>query len=222
MADYELVTIENSSNKEVLRGPCQQVTFPLSPDLLDLIAFMKKSVVEMGGVGLAAPQIGQALSIVVVYISEEAKGIRKDAQETIEPTILINPSYRALDKTAMVDDWEGCFSVETVTGKVPRYEHIVYTAFNEQGETIEQEARGFTARVLQHEIDHINGTLIIDKLTKDTIHGHPKDMALLRIQDMNSDEKKLMKKMIEEAINRGGEEERYQDMLTLLDDAIDS
>lgn len=217
---YELVTIENSPNKEVLTKPSKPVEFPLNKEMQDLVAHMKEEVIKLGGVGLAAPQIGQDVQIMVVYISDDAMGLRKDAVESMGPTVFINPDYKPIDGSQMVDDWEGCFSVEETTGKVPRHSKISYTAFNEAGEPMDGEAEGFTARVIQHEIDHLKGTLIVDRLTEGTIHGHPKDMALMRIKDMNKDEKQLMKKMIEETIAKGEEAERYQELLAVLNNEL--
>lgn len=214
--EYPLVSLENTANHQVLKQKAQKVGFPLSNELKDLIAFMKLRVVELGGVGLAAPQVGQSHQIIVVSISEQVKAFRKNAQDAMLPTVFINPEYEVEEGVKESLDWEGCFSVESVTGKVPRFDSIRYKAYDENGQLFEGVAQGFTARVLQHEIDHLQGVLIVDRLVEGTLRGHPKDMAALRLQDMTETEKKLMKQMIEEAIGRGEERSHYQELLALL------
>ena len=213
---YELQTIESSKNKEVLTKKAKEVSFPLNQDMKALVAEMKKRVLAFGGVGLAAPQINQPWQVIAVYISDEAAALRKSA-EPLGVTLLFNPSYEALDEAGVETDWEGCFSVEKTTGKVPRYNKILIKGQNEAGDPVSFEATGFTARVFQHEIDHINGLLITDRLTPETIHGHPKDMAKMRIQEMNAAQKAAMKKVILEALEKGNDKERYEDLLKLLD-----
>lgn len=219
MKDYKLVTIESSGSAKVLQEKAQELTFPLSDEAAELANFLKKKILELGGVGLAAPQVGEPWQMMVVSISEQAADMRKNGQGPVEPTIYINPSYQASEGAELEADWEGCFSVETVTGKVPRFNQIDYKAYNEQGELLQGSAHGFTARVMQHEIDHLQGILIGDKLTQGTLHGHPKDMALLRCNEMNTAQKALMKTMILEAKERGDSQEHYQDLLAMLEES---
>ncbi len=159
-----LVTVEHSEHKALLRQKTAQIPFPLSPEIQQLIRAMKEKVMALGGVGLAAPQVGHALNLCVYVISEKAKLRRADAAETIPLTVLINASYEPLFGATekKCDDWESCFSVTSTSKKVARYRRIKYTAQDELGNTIKGIAKGFTARVLQHEIDHLNGVLIID------------------------------------------------------------
>jgi len=214
--DYELQTIESSQNKEVLTQPAQKVIFPLNDDLLALVAHMKNRVVEIKGVGLAAPQINQPWQVVALHINQEAAAFRNDAK-VLPVTILINPTYEPVKGTELKTDWEGCFSVENVTGKVPRYHQVFIKGQNEDGEQVAFEAEGFLARVYQHEIDHVHGMLIVDRLTEGTIHGHPKDMAKLRIQEMNPEQKAMMKTFIQEAIKNGKSKAYYESLLDLLE-----
>lgn len=199
-----IVTIEHGPHAEVLTQPAAKVTFPLSTENQILISHMKEMVLEIKGVGLAAPQIGVSKQIIVYTISEDAKCMRNNATDIIPVTVLINPQYTPMPDAKFAYDWEGCFSVNETTGKVPRYDKISYSAQDIDGQIINGTATGFTARVLQHEIDHIHGILIINRLTPDCIQGHPNDMMFLRYQELNKEQKTLMKKMIlqrEKSIN---------------------
>ncbi len=192
----ELVNIEHSDNKAVLRQPTATVSFPLTTEIKQLIADMKQKVLEIDGVGLAAPQVGYGLNLFVYVISEEAKSLRKDASEVIPVTALLNASYEPIGRPTekKVEDWEGCFSVLTTMGKVPRYRRIKYRAQDENGNKIEGIAKGFTARVLQHEIDHLHGTLIIDRLEKQHIHGPIETMRALRAKEFTPKQIEIIKK----------------------------
>lgn len=213
---FELQTIEHSNHPEILQQKAKRVTFPLTEELQEIVAVMKDKVIELGGVGLAAPQIGVPWQIITVHISEQAAQLRSDAEPTQTTEVYFNPSYKPIKDTQVEEDWEGCFSVKTLTGKVPRHYKIVFEAQDQNGQPIEKEVQGFYARVLQHETDHIHGILIKDLLTPGTLHGSPQDMSELRIQEMSPKQKQLMKTMIEEAIARGESKEEHQALLELL------
>lgn len=191
----ELVNIEYSDNKPVLRQKAELVSFPLSHEIKQLIADMKEKVIEIDGVGLAAPQVGYSLNLFVYVISEDAKALREDAHESIPVTALLNAQYEPVGGKAekIIDDWEGCFSVVSTMGKVPRYRRIKYRAQDESGKWIEGIAKGFTARVLQHEIDHLNGTLIIDKFEAHHINGPIDKMRELRFKELTPKQKDLIR-----------------------------
>ncbi len=192
----DLVSIEHGPNPEVLTHPAAVVTFPLSAEDKKLIDEMKEMVVRIDGVGLAAPQVGVSKQIIVYYISEDAVTLRENTNEVIPPTALINPQYKPAPDAKIVYDWEGCFSVVDTTGKVPRYDKISYTAYTPEGKPINAIAQGFTARVLQHEIDHIQGILIIHRLTKDCVQGNPTDMMLVRIREMTPEQRAVLRKKL--------------------------
>lgn len=213
---YQLHTLENSQHVEILKQKAKPVSFPLSSQLQEIGEVMKEKVIELGGVGLAAPQIGEPWQMIVVHISDKAAQLRVDAVPTQGVEIYINPSYEPLEHTGIKEDWEGCFSVQSLTGKVPRYESILFKAQDVNGQPIEKEAKGFYARVLQHETDHIQGILIKDLLKPGTLHGSPHDMGPLRIQELSTEQKQLMKTMIEESIQRGESKEDHQALLDLL------
>jgi len=106
------------------------------------------------GVALAAIQIDQPYRIVIVREDFDDKNNHKFM-------VLINPEV-IKQSGKLVDDYEGCLSVQDVYGRVPRFEKITIRALNEQGQKIKFSTKGFMARVLQHEIDHLNGKLFVD------------------------------------------------------------
>jgi peptide deformylase len=191
----DVVTIEHSENSQVLIKPAAKVKFPLSPEDQNFIAAFKQKADQLQGVGLAAPQVGVSKQIIAISISEDAKAIRNNAFEVVPLTILINPQYTPAPDATLIADWEGCFSVRETYGKVPRYDKINYTAQNEQGETIQATAQGLTARVLQHEIDHIQGILITNRLTPDCVQGKPKEMMAQRLKEMTPAQQAIFEKI---------------------------
>lgn len=128
---------------------------------------------------MAAPQVNSAKQIIAVYIPEEAQLLRDNAK--IFPMhILINPNYEPLPHTRIISDFEGCYSVSSKAGKVPRYDEIQLKYYDEEGNVHQQIENGFYARVLQHEIDHLNGVLITDRLTPDCVQGTIEEMMTIR------------------------------------------
>ena len=121
---------------------------PLLTDLWDTMA-------ARGGVGIAAPQIGE-FQRVVVFGMEESE--RYPEAPPVPRTVLINPTIEPLDGERE-DGWEGCLSVPGMRGLVPRYRRIRYSGFDASGDAFSREADGFHARVVQHECDHLDGIL---------------------------------------------------------------
>lgn len=192
----DVVTVENTPQHDILYNPTIEVSFPLSTANLDLITQMKALFLKLNGVGLAAPQVGSANNIFVYRITEDQNQLRIDASRTVPLTVLINAHYAPTEDAHIVYDWEACFSVLTHTGKVPRYSKIHYQAFSPDGQPIDAIAEGFEARVLQHEIDHLQGILITHRLSKDCLQGHPDDMLLLRYQGFTAEQKKIAKRLL--------------------------
>lgn len=199
---YEINTLESGPRPELLRQACEKVSIPLSTEDLAIVNEMKRKLIAINGVGLAAPQIGINKQIIVFTITAEQMRLRHDGHEIVPLTALINPAYSQENSAEVVYDWEACFSVEAKTGKVPRYNQIRYEAYTPEGQFITGIAKGFTARVMQHEIDHVHGLLIIDRLTQNCIQGHPKDMMPLRYQEFNDEQKKIVTQMLEERLNK--------------------
>ena len=126
-----------------------------TPALHALIADLFETMHAANGAGLAAPQIGVDLAVVIFGFRHNQR--YPDAPPVPE-TVLINPQISALGD-AEEEDWEGCLSVPGLRGVVPRFARIRYTGFDAAGAPIEREAEGFHARVVQHECDHLIGTL---------------------------------------------------------------
>ena len=124
-------------------------------ELKALVEDMFETMRAVDGAGLAAPQIGVDLAVVIFGFS---KNDRYPDAPPVPETVLINPQIEALSD-AEEEGWEGCLSVPGLRGVVPRWARIRYTGFDLQGRRIEREADGFHARVVQHECDHLIGTL---------------------------------------------------------------
>ncbi|HHJ1297065.1 TPA: peptide deformylase [Pseudomonas sp. H2] len=126
-----------------------------SAELQQLIDDMFETMRHVGGVGLAAPQIGIDLQLVIFGFERSE---RYPEAEAVPQTILINPVITPMT-TEVEDGWEGCLSVPGLRGVVPRYKHIRYEGLDPQGNRINRFADGFHARVVQHECDHLIGRL---------------------------------------------------------------
>jgi len=126
-----------------------------TPELHALIADMRETMSHLDGAGLAAPQIGVDLRVVVFGVENNP---RYPDAESVPFTILINPVLSPLSEV-LEDGWEGCLSVPGLRGLVPRWRHLRYTGFDPFGTPIDRIVEGFHARVVQHECDHLDGVL---------------------------------------------------------------
>jgi peptide deformylase len=131
------------------------------PELKALVADMKETMAFKNGAGLAAPQIGVSQRVVIFGVSSNPR--YPDAEE-VPFTVLVNPRLEFLTRE-VEEGWEGCLSVPGMRGVVPRYLRLRYTGFDEDGKPIEREADGFHARVVQHEVDHLDGILYPMRMT---------------------------------------------------------
>lgn len=164
LPEYVVINDSGSKNKEVLRTPAETVIFPLDSKTRELIASLQEKFdQEDNCAGLAAPQIGYGQRIIILALEEdeELKKFRTDFTDTLPKSIWINPSWTPLSADTRTD-WEACFSVSDRVGRVSRFTEISYEAWTPEGEKIEGTAHGFLARLIQHEIDHLNGKLYID------------------------------------------------------------
>ncbi|VVC75770.1 Peptide deformylase [Aquicella siphonis] len=182
----QLVTIEQM-NHEVLRHPAREIVFPLNADVMQFIQELKHYFDNLKSpfgkpAGLAATQVGKALRIIIIQVPPEARQIRKDVYDTLPPTVLINPSYAPVDESKN-KDWEGCYSVPGLMGEVYRYTEIEYQAYREDGMLITGTARGFLARLIQHEVGHLNGELYVDLFQSDCRRGNFDDMMKIRLSE---------------------------------------
>jgi peptide deformylase len=126
-----------------------------TPELDRLLADMRDTMRELNGAGLAAPQIGVGLRVVIFGL--EANPRYPDA-EAVPFTVLVNPTLMPLGEQ-QDDGWEGCLSVPGMRGLVPRYRDLRYMGFDEHGMPIDRTVKDFHARVVQHEVDHLDGVL---------------------------------------------------------------
>lgn len=199
--EINLITIEQSEYQQVLKTKAQPVSFPLSEENRELIEAMKTKLHQLGGVGLAAPQINQPKQIIAIYIPEQAKLLRDNVESIYPLHIMLNPSYEPIDLAEKHADYEGCYSVSSKAGKVPRYKKIKLTWYDEQGQQHQSIEHGFYARVLQHEVDHLNGVLITDRLTSDCVQGTPTEMSALRRAELPENKRILFDKVMAQKLN---------------------
>ena len=134
----------------------QAVTAFDSDELHLLVTDLLDTMRAAEGAGLAAPQIGVDLQVVI--FGTDSVNPRYPLAPVVPRTVLINPVITPL-ASVQIDDWEGCLSVPGLRGRVPRFEQIRYTGFDPYGDPIERTVEGFHARVVQHECDHLIGKL---------------------------------------------------------------
>ena len=123
-----------------------------------LIDDMIDTMSEYHGVGLAAPQIHEGLRIFVAALDAG-----DDDEDEADPIALINPEITVVGSD-VVEDWEGCLSIPDIRGRVPRPREITVRAMDRKGDRIELHAHDFHARVIQHETDHLDGVLFVDRM----------------------------------------------------------
>jgi peptide deformylase len=126
-----------------------------TPELEMLITDMQDTMRHLNGAGLAAPQIGVGLRVVIFGFEENP---RYPEADPVPFTVLINPQLTPLGDV-QDEGWEGCLSVPGMRGLVPRYRELRYTGFDATGNPIDRSVKDFHARVVQHEVDHLDGIL---------------------------------------------------------------
>jgi peptide deformylase len=124
-------------------------------ELRELVADMDDTMRALSGAGIAAPQIGLSVRVVIFELKDNP---RYPHITPVPYTVLVNPLVTPL--TAEQDEgWEGCLSVPGMRGLVPRYRRLRYTGFDQYGAPLDRTVEGFHARVVQHEVDHLDGIL---------------------------------------------------------------
>lgn len=154
----------------VIREVAAEVTDIHDPQLQALIGDLFATVAEENGMGIAAPQVSVSKRIIILSPKPNA---RYPYAPTMEPTAMINPEM-TWGSSEMDKDWEGCLTIPGLRGLVPRHLAIRFRYQTREGMLIETEYDGFLARVFQHEIDHLDGLVFLDRVetTHDLVTEH--------------------------------------------------
>lgn len=148
----------------ILSTKCEEVNVKnITEEILEEIKDLKETLNFTEGFGIAAPQAGIDKRIVIIQVDKD-KCTYKDCEE-VPTTVMINPTWKALSEEKETE-FEGCLSVPSIRGKVERYTNIEVTYYNEKGEKIIKQVKGFTARDVQHECDHLDGIVFLEKVTE--------------------------------------------------------
>lgn len=192
LPSYVILDNPHDKRSAILRKQAQRLTFPLSKEDQDVVEVLtQKFDQEENCAGLAAPQIGYAKPIIIFAVDDEPeiKKWRPDLVQTMPKTVWINPSYTPIGNEKHTD-FEACFSVEDKAGPVARFKTIRYQAFTPQGEPVTGIAKGFLARLIQHEIDHVNGKCFVDYVAPGELLS-PEEYREKRRRAMESTSKSL-------------------------------
>lgn len=155
----ELLEIAQLGNP-ILRQVAQPVSNPNDRSIRKLIDSLIATAASVSGVGIAAPQVSQSYRLFIVASRPNS---RYPNAPLMEPTAMINPSILA-HSSEIVKDWEGCLSLPGIRGLVPRYQAIEVEYTSQEGQLHRQELKDFVARIFQHELDHLNGIVFVDRL----------------------------------------------------------
>lgn len=154
----------------------QQVAAPVeqfgTTSLRALVADMDDTMRARNGAGIAAPQIGVSLRVVIFEVTHNP---RYPQAEPVPYTVLINPVLEPLG-TEREEAWEGCLSVPGMRGVVARHARLRYRGFDVEGNAIDREVTGFHARVVQHEVDHLDGILYPMRVTDMRLFGFEEEL----------------------------------------------
>ncbi|MFP4574218.1 MAG: peptide deformylase [Coleofasciculus sp.] len=151
----------------ILRQLARPIDNVQDESIQQLIEDLKAQAVAANGVGIAAPQVSQSCRL---FIVASRPNPRYPNAPTMEPTAMINPQIVA-HSAEVVKGWEGCLSIPGIRGLVPRYQAIEIEYTNQQGKPQRQQLTDFVARIVQHEYDHLNGIVFLDRVesTQDLI-----------------------------------------------------
>lgn len=152
--------IETGQRNPILRKSLSLVSNPKAKELRELVRAMRKTMHEANGIGLAANQMGRNMRLCVIELPTTAKGAAQRLRRTFYA--LINPEIVKTSRDKILRE-EGCLSLPGLWGIVPRFSRVTVKATSPSGKTIKLKATGILAHVLQHELDHLEGILFIDK-----------------------------------------------------------
>ena len=169
-AKLDIVEVGDQTLRQVARE--LSIEEILSPEIQNLIQEMTDAMRAAPGVGLAAPQIGKSIQLVVIEDMDQShltpEQIVERDRYKVPFHVIINPRIY-LDETEKVSFFEGCLSVPQFVGIVPRAKSVRVECLNEKAEPVVIHAKGWYARILQHEIDHLHATLYIDRALLPTL-----------------------------------------------------
>ena len=157
MSQFEILTVHNPEQHKILRSRSRKVQ-QVTQKLVALAEEMLETMREANGVGLAAPQVGVSQRLFVVELPED-----EENDQPRQTFVLFNPEI--VKSSGEQIGYEGCLSIPGYVGEVARHEQITVKGLNEKGQPVRHKAAGYLARVFQHEIDHLDGILYIDRLT---------------------------------------------------------
>lgn len=157
MSDLEILTVDDPQQQKVLRSKAKKVR-NVTPKLVALADEMLETMRDADGVGLAAPQVGVLQRLFVAEFPED-----EEASQPRQTYVLFNPEI--VKGQGEQIGYEGCLSIPGYVGQVARFEQITVKGLNEHGRAVRYKLEGYPARVVQHEIDHLDGILYTDKLT---------------------------------------------------------
>ncbi len=168
----------------VLRRPAEEVADPSAPEIRELVADMIETMEDADGAGLAAPQVDVSKRVVIFHEPRQAPEVPDAPEDEVdgdhvggrgEIMVLINPVVEPMGEE--IDfGWEGCLSVPDMRGVVPRHRTIRYRGVTPEGEDIDRTVSGFHARVVQHEVDHLDGILYPMRMPDLSLLGYVEEL----------------------------------------------
>lgn len=158
----------------VLRRPADAVTDPTAPDVTALVADMTVSLEAAGGIGLAAPQIGVSRRVILISVPSGRDGDDPD-DGPLALTALVNPVLTPVGEDR-ARAFEGCLSLPGMRGEVERWMRVRLQATTPEGRPVDTVMSGMRARVLQHEVDHLDGVLYLDRMTDFSRFGYVEEL----------------------------------------------
>jgi peptide deformylase len=156
----------------LLRQVAEPITVFDVMQMNELLTDMEDTMRELHGAGIAAPQIGVSLRVVIFEMLENP---RYPHVAPIAFTVLVNPVLEPLGEE-IEEGWEGCLSVPGLRGVVPRFRRLHYSGLDVHGHSFERTVEGFHARVVQHEVDHLDGVLFPQRVQDMTRFGFEEEL----------------------------------------------
>ena len=154
----------------VLLKKCEEIHEFSTDSLRKIVYDMSETMIDYNGIGLAAPQVHLSKRIIIFRNPDI------EEKDRIQITPLINPIFKPLSDEKE-DDWEGCLSIPGMQGLVTRFKKIYYYGYDLEGKKIQNEVEGLHARVIQHEIDHLDGILYTSRLSDKKAFGFEKEIV---------------------------------------------